>query len=857
MTRFFAAALLLMIAAPAARAQDGPDVPFEAAYRAWDRGDYVPALEGFARLLASRGGERYLERIALITGELYHTTEVASDGRGVRFAPDGRWAAYETGAGADRVTRIVRVEQGAREAAAVRGGALAFAPVGDRAAYLRVRETPELAQARAGLDRAVRQGDRQAIFRQRDAVLYHEARAAEVVVRDLGTGKERVLDDGGLLKVALAWGADGRTIYVVGAKDGERHSAIYALTEGNTPVAVSRGERSYTDPIAVQGGRHLVYRAVARSPIPEKPSAETLVRGSASPEEQVVILDLETGEERAFPGSSPTVAVNGSAVAWQRGDSRIEWLSLGRADARPATAVESPHPVAGPALSPDGARVIYQARPGDDWELFVAELGGAPRRLTEEVQHDLYPRFLTPDRVLAVMGEGRHRRSYLYDVETGERQRLFHNNTVRTIAPEYEWAASADGSRVLIVAERDGDTVSPERGVYLMELGRKVTNDEVLARLRTSLAAEKELRARGRRMFEPIAAAVRQAVAGVSPTRLYEYQKTLHAFGSKYITQPGNRKAIEYLASTLKGWGYEPELQWFEPRPGVRTANVIATLKGTADPELVYVVSSHFDSVERGPGADDNTSGTSMLLETARILKDTPFPATVVFAFFTGEEAGLLGSREYVRRAVEGGVKIVGALNNDMMGYANDHRLDNTIRYSNPGIRDLQHAAAFLFSDLVTYDALYYKSTDAHAYYEVYGDIVGGIGSYPVLGNPHYHQATDRLETISQELMQETTKTNIASIMLLASSPARLKGVEVVRRDGKTAELRWPAAPENAVRSYVIAYGPASEPLRHTITVTGPNATISGIEPGMVVSVKAVGDRGVEGWDWAKVTIAK
>ena len=40
-------------------------------------------------------------------------------------------------------------------------------------------------------------------------------------------------------------------------------------------------------------------------------------------------------------------------------------------------------------------------------------------------------------------------------------------NTVRTIAPEYEWVASADGSKIMIVSERDGDTVSPERAVYL------------------------------------------------------------------------------------------------------------------------------------------------------------------------------------------------------------------------------------------------------------------------------------------------------------------------------------------------------------------------------------------------------
>src|SRR5690606_18808508 len=148
-----------------------------------------------------------------------------------------------------------------------------------------------------------------------------------------------------------------------------------------------------------------------------------------------------------------------------------------------------------------------------------------------------------------------------------------------------------------------------------------------------------------------------------------------------------------------------------------------------ADPELIYVVGSHFDSVERGPGADDNTSGTAVLLETARVLADSPLPATVQFVFFTGEESGLLGAREYVRRALEEGLNVRGALNNDMVGFANDHRLDNTIRYSNAGIRDVQHAAAFLFSRLITYDSRYYQNTDAHALFDGFGDVLGGIGS--------------------------------------------------------------------------------------------------------------------------------
>ena len=77
------------------------------------------------------------------------------------------------------------------------------------------------------------------------------------------------------------------------------------------------------------------------------------------------------------------------------------------------------------------------------------------------------------------------------------------------------------------------------------------------------------------------------------------YEKALFEFDSKHITQPGNKLASSYLFNTYKSFGYEPEYQWFEGRGalGGQTANVIATLKGTVNPELVYVVSSHFDSV--------------------------------------------------------------------------------------------------------------------------------------------------------------------------------------------------------------------------------------------------------------------
>jgi len=198
-------------------------------------------------------------------------------------------------------------------------------------------------------------------------------------------------------------------------------------------------------------------------------------------------------------------------------------------------------------------------------------------------------------------------------------------------------------------------------------------------------------------------------------------------------------------------------------------------------------------------------------------------------------------------------------LNNDMIGWSNDQRLDNTIRYSNPGIRDIQHAAAMHFSELITYDALYYKSTDAAAYYEAYGDIVGGIGSYPVLGNPNYHQATDRLETINHRLVAEVAKTTVATIMLLASSPSRRTGLEV-RRSRVGVQVTWDAVRESDVFDYLVRFTRADGvvQVREVTTFAGeePRVLLEDVRSGSLVEVKAVNDRGLEGWDWARIQLS-
>ena len=848
---------LLLSPALAPAQQAGPRTQLDEARHAWEAGRYPEALGVLERLLTGPAADEILEPAALLTGELYRVTELAKDGRAVRWSPDGKWMAYETGTGAAARTHLVEVAgPSANAAAEVPGSALAFAPSGSEAAYLTLPDSKALRDAVAAIPAPTPEGDRAAQARARAERARVEAQHTRIVVRDLVRGRERQLAPTGLGVTGLLYGpADGALYVVAFAGDDPAATNLYRLDPQGRPQPLPGASRPRANPRFAAKGTLLIFGAGADSiGITEVASGRTRVLAGASPTLSADGLTLAFAGGSAGAGAVSTLALGGDGAL--QGAAALVARSAAPLATNASQACLSCPALSALALSPDGSRLVYQAMPREDWELFVADgKGGEGANLTRDVQHDLFPVFLPDGRLLAMKGEGRHRRSHLHDLATGEATWLFRNNTIRTVAPEYEWAPSPDGQRLLLVAERDGDTVSPERGVYLLDLGRKVTREEVLARVHAQLAAEQDLRQRGERMYQPVSQEIRAAVEGISTARIFEYERDLSRFGPKHITQPGNAKAIEYLAAKVREFGYEPELQWFEPR-GIRTANVVVRLTGTADPDLVYAVSAHFDSNARSPGADDNTSATVGLLEMARVLAGHPLPATLEIAFFTGEEAGLLGSREYVRRAVEGGKHLVGALNNDMVGWAEDYRMDNTIRYSNEGIRDVQHAAAFLFSDLVTYDAKYYKSTDAAAYYDAYGDIVGGIGSYPILASPHYHQVSDVLETVNHQLIAEVSKVTTASAMLLASSPSRLQGLEAQLRGG-VAEVSWTPASERDVTGYRVTWGPAGDEGAHTLTVTEPRARLEGVAPGSVIAVKAVNKRGMEGWDWARVVVAR
>jgi hypothetical protein len=139
----------------------------------------------------------------------------------------------------------------------------------------------------------------------------------------------------------------------------------------------------------------------------------------------------------------------------------------------------------------------------------------------------------------------------------------------------------------------------------------------------------------------------------------------------------------ESRAPTSRATRVEVDLRVDLQAVDLRTANVIGLVPGhdpTRASEAV-VVGAHYDHLGRSggtvyPGADDNASGTAVVLELARAFATAAgTPRTLVFVLFSGEELGLLGSRHYVRNPAIPMERTVAMINLDMVGRLGDRPL--------------------------------------------------------------------------------------------------------------------------------------------------------------------------------------
>lgn len=145
------------------------------------------------------------------------------------------------------------------------------------------------------------------------------------------------------------------------------------------------------------------------------------------------------------------------------------------------------------------------------------------------------------------------------------------------------------------------------------------------------------------------------AVSGASATPYLEALQRIadQNGGNRASLQPGYEASVDYVAGVLRAAGYQVSTPTY-PVPGrrggpeTRLRNVIAQTT-TGNPDRVVMLGAHLDSVQQGPGMNDNGSGVATLLEIATKLGSSPPVHNAVrFAFWGSEEADLVGSMYYV-----------------------------------------------------------------------------------------------------------------------------------------------------------------------------------------------------------------
>ena len=173
-------------------------------------------------------------------------------------------------------------------------------------------------------------------------------------------------------------------------------------------------------------------------------------------------------------------------------------------------------------------------------------------------------------------------------------------------------------------------------------------------------------------MDEPKAAAAPDIPVSSVQADLKELQAVADANGgNRAHGEPGFKASIDYIKAKLDKAGFETSVQEFDQGGGTGY-NLVADWPGGSADETV-MVGSHLDSVESGPGINDNGSGSAGVLEVALAVSEAKLEPKkhLRFAWWGAEELGLVGSQHYVD-SLGGDVKKVGTyLNFDMIGSPN------------------------------------------------------------------------------------------------------------------------------------------------------------------------------------------
>lgn len=332
----------------------------------------------------------------------------------------------------------------------------------------------------------------------------------------------------------------------------------------------------------------------------------------------------------------------------------------------------------------------------------------------------------------------------------------------------------------------------------------------------------------------------------VSQDSVYAWDRRLEAFQTRYITTDSIDAARDWMMQKFLDWGYaDVSMQPFEYDGDIHY-NVKAVKPGYAEEDKLIVVGAHYDATSTdplmlAPGADDNASGTAVVLEMARVFADIPLRKTIIFMPFSAEEQGLIGSHYAAVDFREQGADLELMINHDMIGHNSDPDFDVNMQSGNfDGYRDLCAATAERLTSLVPILASNTGNSD-HASFrgQGYNTYYGHEAEF---NTTHYHQTHDSSTYLDYNYMTQIATVAIVSAAIVANGTYPIAADEIVDLgDGQSLRAGWSDCASDV--DYWVYWGTSSGSLTDSMLApTGEcGVTLDGLTEGQEYFINIFG----------------